>query len=214
MTLAVVILAAGESRRLGRCKALVPIAGRVALEHLLDAASHLGGAPPPLVVTGADDEPIRAHLERTPHACSPQLVHNAEWAAGRTGSVLCAVRARPGHDLCLAPVDVPLVGAPVFAALAASWSAAGAPPRGWLAPATRRPGSPAVRASVLRFGHPVVVGRALLESLSSEGSDRPLSELRTGAQPLFSVEVADPAILDDLDTPSDLATIRERKQPP
>ena len=124
---ALVLLAAGASRRLGTCKALVelrddppatPLALLLAAGRCLDAA-------PPLIVTGADHEAIAA---AAPPGC--ELARNDDWAAGRTGGVLLARARRPGLDLCLAPVDVPLVGAAVFERLARAWAEAGAPPRG------------------------------------------------------------------------------------
>ena len=106
-----VLLAAGGSRRLGVCKALVDLGGRTPLARLLAAGAACTGAPP-LVVTGAHHDEIAA-------AAPPgvELVHNPRWAEGRTGGVALARVHRPGLDLVLAPVDVPLVPAAVFEAL-------------------------------------------------------------------------------------------------
>jgi len=188
-----VLLAAGASERLGTCKALVKLGGATPLERLLRAGAGLDEAPA-LVVTGAAHREI---ARRVPERC--EVLFNPEWASGRTGGVALAARHRPGRDLCLAPVDVPLVPAEVFEALAERWAAAGAPERGWLAP---RRGE--------RHGHPVIVGRALLGELAGFGPDRPLRELRALAVPLLSLEVAAEEILDDLDGPEDLAELRSR----
>jgi len=128
---------------------------------------------------------------------------NAEWSSGRTSSVRCAAELRAGRDLCLAPVDVPLVPAEVFAALGAEWLRRGRPERGWLAPCV-------VAGGARRFGHPVVLGRGLLAELKAFPPGRPLSELRASASPLLALEVATEAVLDDLDTPRDLARLRRR----
>jgi CTP:molybdopterin cytidylyltransferase MocA len=95
------------------------------------------------------------------------------------------------------------VPAEVFAALAAEWSRSGAPARGWLAPWVRLDG-------VRRFGHPVILGRELVRDLRGFPAARPLSELRDRARPLLALEVASVAILDDLDSPADLARLRKR----
>lgn len=187
-----VILAAGASRRLGETKALASIGGRTVLERLLAAGAQLRDTP--LVITGADHEAIAAALPE--HV---ECARNAHWHRGRTGGVQLAAKLRPGCDLCLAPVDVPLVPRDVFEALGAAWSAAGHPPRGWLAPAVEG-----------RFGHPVVLGRELLEALISFDPDRSLRELRSLADPLIAVETPHRAVLDDLDTPADLASLRRR----
>ncbi len=196
--LALVILAAGESSRLGEPKALVRLRDRepsTPLAWLLDA-SRSCATEPALVVTGADHAPIAA-------ACPGgiEVLENARWREGRTGSVRLAARARPGRDLLLAPVDVPLVPAEVFRALAEEWSRRGRPERGWLAPWLRVGGG-------ARHGHPVVIGRSLLGDLEGFSRDQPLSELRGRAAPLLGIEVASPAVLDDLDRPEDLLRLR------
>lgn len=195
-TLAPVLLAAGASRRLGTPKALVDLAGRTPLERLVEASATVAGAPP-LVVAGHDLEAIEAGLP-----AGAELLANPDWAAGRTGGLRLAARARAGRDLLVAPVDVPLVPAACFEALGAAWAAAGAPERGWLAP--RHAG---------RFGHPVVVGRGLARELLDLGPDEPLSTLRRRARPLMALDVPHVEVLDDLDTPEDLEALRARLDP-
>jgi CTP:molybdopterin cytidylyltransferase MocA len=198
------VLAAGGSARLGACKALVPLAGSTPLALLLRAGASLD-ARSPLVVTGADDAAIRA-------AAPPEVevALNARWRAGRTGGVALAAALRPACDLCLAPVDVPLVPARVFEALRAAWLAAGSPPRGWLAPAVHATQPEDPSRAVLRYGHPIVVGRALLGELATSSPARPLYALRSRADPIWSIRVFAGEILDDLDTPADLARLRAR----
>lgn len=198
---ALVILAAGASTRLGRCKALVELADTTPLAALLAAGACFDGAPP-LVVAGADHDAIaRAAPARA------EVLHHARWSDGRTGTVAAAAARRPGLDLCLAPVDVPLVPSEVFAALRAAWIAEGSPTRGFLAPWVG-PEKDSDRPH--RFGHPIVVGRELLRELAALPADAPLSELRARAEPLRGVEVRSRAILDDLDTPEDLERLRGR----
>lgn len=200
---ALVLLAAGASTRLGRPKALAPLAegpGGTPLERLLAAGSALAD-PRPLLVTGPDHELLRDFVQA--RGLALELLHNATWSAGRTGSIACAVRARPARDLCLAPVDVPLVPEAVFAALAGEWRRCGAPPRGWLGPCLEQ-------AGVRRFGHPVLIGHALLRDLQDFPPAAPLAGLRARASPLLALPLASPEILDDLDTPADLERLRAR----
>jgi CTP:molybdopterin cytidylyltransferase MocA len=195
-----VVLAAGASARLGQPKALARLhegPGGTALELLLAAGSCVAGART-LVVTGRDHDAIAAVAP-----ARVEVLENEDWSAGRTGSVRSAALRRAGSDLCLAPVDVPLVPAGVFAALAAEWERHGRPSRGWLAPWVPCDGR-------RRFGHPVIVGRELLLRLKDFPGDRPLAELRALAEPLLGLEVASSAILDDLDSPADLARLRAR----
>lgn len=191
MSLRVAILAAGASTRLGEPKALARLGPRTALEWLVAAASRVDARP--FVVVGAHAVEIRA---RAPSPC--EIVENPRWQMGRT-SGLALARARAGAvDLLVAPVDVPLVDARTFEALAAAWREAGEPERGWLAPRESLTG---------RHGHPVLIGRALLAELERISD---LRELRRRAAPLFDVPIADPAVLDDLDTPEDRERLRRR----
>ncbi len=190
---ALVVLAAGASARLGECKALVALTPRTPLELLLENGVVFDGAPP-LVVTGVDHARIQRALPP-----GVAIAFNARWSTGRTSSVQCAHALRVGLDLCIAPVDVPLVPRSVFEALSQAWHAHGSPARGWLAP---RHGD--------RFGHPIVVGRALLEELAGFEPAEPLRGLRERALPLVSVPVECPEILDDLDCPGDFERLRSR----
>lgn len=198
---ALVLLAAGASARLGQPKALAALRdgpGGSALELLLAAGAVLGDTRP-LVVAGRD-----AALLATRLPAGVELALNVRWAEGRTGSVQLAQTLRPGRDLCLAPVDVPLVPSAVFAALAREWARQERPARGWLAPCVRA-------GTTSRYGHPLVLGRELLEELRAFPAARPLSDLRALSAPLLALEVASAAILDDLDTPADLARLRARE---
>jgi len=195
---ALVILAAGASRRLGRCKALVDLGGRTALERLLAAGAVLDSTPP-LVVTGADDAPIAAALPP-----GVERVFSPDWARGRNAGLALACERRPGRDLALAPIDCPLVPRAVFEALAERWVRAGAPPRGWLAPRARGAYGRA------RHGHPLVLGRDLARAVAFLEPDAPLRALRERASPLLSLDVPGLEVLDDLDLPADLERLRAR----
>ncbi len=197
---ALVVLAAGASTRLGRCKALVEFRGESVLAHHLRAANSLTEVPP-LVVTGEHDAEIRA---AAPSHC--EVVFNPQWSTGRTSGVHLAHTLRPNRALLIAPVDVPFVPASVFETLVGAWEEAGSPERGWLAP--RYVGAEAALRG--RYGHPIVIGSALAGELSSLPPDTPLRQCRDRADPLFSVDTDRDEILLDLDTPADLEAIRAR----
>ncbi|HUR27644.1 MAG TPA: NTP transferase domain-containing protein, partial [Planctomycetota bacterium] len=196
----VVILAAGASERLGTCKALVQLGGVSALERLLREARR-GGAEDILIVVGAHRPEIEESFARSDARHRAPLLHNPDWPRGRTGSLALAAAHFGDRALLVAPIDVPMVSGEVFASLFEAWEDAGDPPRGWLAPCVD-PGP--------RFGHPIVLGRALATQLRALDSETPLARLRAEAAPLLSVRVADVAILDDLDTPDDLKRIQGR----
>ena len=186
---ALVILAAGASTRLGTCKALVDLGGSNALERLLAAGS---GADAPLVISGSDDAAL---ARATPDGV--EVAFNPDWELGRLSAVDLAARRRPGRDLLIAPVDVPLVPRGVFETLLDAWELERRPARGWLGP---RHGK--------RHGHPVLAGRELLQELARLPAGASLRELRRLAVPLWSVPVASERILDDLDTRADLERLR------
>jgi molybdenum cofactor cytidylyltransferase len=86
--IAAIILAAGESARLGRPKQLLPFRGRSLLRHVIDCATE-GGCDPVLVVLGARAEEMRAELEGS----AAQRVLNAAWRQGIGSSVRTGVAA-------------------------------------------------------------------------------------------------------------------------
>ena len=114
--LAAVILAAGESRRMGTPKALLPFPADAAqtegiktfLEHLTNIAQHprIGLRR---VVLGAHAEEIRSRTQLAP----ADVIVNAEWATGQLSSIQAAIRSLPPgtEGVMLFLVDQPLITA-------------------------------------------------------------------------------------------------------
>ena len=191
-----VILAAGASSRLGEPKALVDLVGASPMQRLFTAAS--AACPEAsLLVAGPDYQVIKSVAP-----VGLEILEHELWSEGRTGSIRAAVRARPGRDLLIAPVDVPLVPREVFELMCREWKQRDAPSLGWLAPGIRRAGKVA-------HGHPVLLGRELAARLEDLGADTPLRVLRDQASPLWCAECTEESILDDLDNPLDLKRIRD-----
>jgi molybdenum cofactor cytidylyltransferase len=102
--LAAVILAAGESRRMGTPKALLPFpTNTVATEGITTFVEHLRSiAQHPRiglrrVVLGAHAEEIRSRTRLAP----ADVVVNAEWATGQLSSIQAAIRSLPGGSASL-----------------------------------------------------------------------------------------------------------------
>lgn len=115
------ILAAGESRRMGRPKALVPFDGLTFVEHLLAASRHprVGMVR---VVLGANAERVRAELKLEPET----IVVNEGWQQGQLSSIQAAIRSLPPGatgGLLLCPVDHPLVTLRLVSQLIAEFDA-------------------------------------------------------------------------------------------
>jgi molybdenum cofactor cytidylyltransferase len=159
--LAAVILSAGESRRMGSPKALLPYHDRTFLEHLLDITKH-----PRIdcqrVVLGAGSEEIiqRAGLDRA------KTVVNPNWHEGQLSSIKCAIRSLApespdGILLCL--VDQPLITSTLVGNLIAAFYRAG---KSVVVPNYRG-----------RRGHPVIFSRALFDELLAASLDEGAREV-------------------------------------
>ncbi len=123
MPLAAVILAAGESQRMGSPKALLPYRGRTFLEHLLEITRHPEVAQTRIVL-GAQAEEIRAQIQLDPGT----VVINEQWQQGQLSSIHAAIRSlesSPTDGLLLCPVDTPLVSAELVATLIEKFYATG-----------------------------------------------------------------------------------------
>lgn len=121
--LAAAILAAGESRRMGAPKALIPYRGTTFAGNLLEVTRHprVGITR---VVLGAGAEHIRAQL-----GLDPAIVAlNPDWPQGQLSSIQAAIRSLPEGEtdgLMLCPVDHPMVSAELVARLIDEFDATG-----------------------------------------------------------------------------------------
>ena len=106
-TLAAIILCAGESRRMGRPKALLACHGTTFLGHLLRVTAHPAIGVRRVVLGAAADEIQRAA------ALAPEVVVvNQDWQRGQLSSLQVGMRSLPkdGTDgLLMCPVDHPLI---------------------------------------------------------------------------------------------------------
>jgi molybdenum cofactor cytidylyltransferase len=121
--LAAAILSAGESRRMGTPKALLPYRGSTFLQHLIEVTRHprVGLTK---IVLGAGAQLIRDTL----HLDEASVVINNEWEKGQLSSIQAAVRslAAAGTDgMILCPVDHPLVSANLVAHLIEQFDSTG-----------------------------------------------------------------------------------------
>ena len=154
--LAVAILAAGESRRMGSPKALLTYRGRTFVEHLLEATRHPRVATT-RVVLGAGADAIGEKLRLD----DPQLiVVNSEWQKGQLSSIQAAIRSLPVQatdGLMLCPVDHPLISKELVGNLIAQFDA------------SRKPiVLPTYRG---QRGHPAVFRASLYEELLAASPD-------------------------------------------
>ena len=109
MSAAGLILAAGESRRMGSPKALLTYRGETFLDTLIGLFA--ARCQPVIVVLGAGAETIRAAAKRP-----ATFVVNADWARGMTTSLQCGLRAVPpeAEGVLFTLVDHPAVAPPTI----------------------------------------------------------------------------------------------------
>lgn len=180
------ILAAGESSRMGTDKALLLYRGRTFLEHIL-ATLHNAGIEQLTVVLGhhADEIQLAAKLTGT------EVVVNQDYRRGQTSSLQAGLRAldRPAIQavvLCL--VDHPAVSTEVIRKLVAAFEQSAAPV--------------VIPTYQGQRGHPALISRALFAELMalslSEGANTVVRKYRDSTH---FVEVDDPGVLIDVDDP-------------
>jgi molybdenum cofactor cytidylyltransferase len=184
---AAVVLAAGESRRFGSPKQLLPWKATTLLEHVVDTAlaSSLGDV---IVVLGHLGEKIRDLLKDRPI----RLVINHDWDKGLSTSVSAGLRALPAsYDACLFLLgDQPNVTTEMINTILSTY-------RRTLAPIV----APAYRG---QRGNPVLFSRSLFpELLSMEGDQGGREVILRHRDEMETVEVEEEDVFLDIDTVAD-----------
>jgi molybdenum cofactor cytidylyltransferase len=149
LPLAVAILAAGESRRMGTPKALLPYRGKTFVEHLLEVTRHPRAGVLRIVV-GAHAAEISAKLADQRES----IVENRDWRQGQLSSIQAAIRTLPTGStagLLLCPVDHPIISAALVERLIHEFDSSG-----------RRIVLPLYRG---RRGHPLIFHATLYDEL-------------------------------------------------
>ena len=196
--LAGVILAAGESRRMGRPKALLVAPGWEPPESFLDRMIGLLAAhsAPVIVVLGAHADAIGGGCARASQAA---FVVNERYRDGQLSSLQCGLRAVPEEaaGVIFTPVDFPRVLAGTVAGVvAAFWRGGGT---GLVIP--RHQGA---------RGHPVCAARKfILEFLALPAEAQAREIVHRHAGEACYVDVDDPGILRDVDDPEAYRSLAE-----
>ncbi|MFB3776253.1 MAG: NTP transferase domain-containing protein [Bryobacteraceae bacterium] len=196
MKLTGIILAAGESRRMGTPKALLDLGGETFLDRLIDALG--SSCSPVIVVLGGDAQRIRAGLRNADRAT---FVLNPKHARGQLSSLQCGLAAVPANadGVMFIPVDKPAVLEPTIAAIARRF-------------VERKPGELLVipRAGG-RHGHPVAVSRELVKQLLALPYQAQARDvIHAHVQETVYLDVDDPGVLDDVNDPEAYAQLKTR----
>src|SRR6185503_4216746 len=83
----IVILAAGDSSRLGNLKQLLPFNGKTLLQHVIDEAAE-AGAQPIVVVTGSNANRVATSIAGS----SASIVENGNWKEGMASGIVAGIR--------------------------------------------------------------------------------------------------------------------------
>lgn len=193
-----VIPSAGASLRMGQPKQLLRVGRQTFIERTV-AALRGGGCDPVFVVVAVGDE----DAARVAARAGARVLTNPDPGEGPITSLRLALAELDESvaGLVFLPVDHPLVLADTVAALLAAAGAAGA--------ALTLP----VHGS--QRGHPAVFGRSLFGELTDpalEGGARTVTYRHLDAALL--VEVDDPGVLADIDTPEIYETVVGTSQRP
>lgn len=182
-----VVLAAGRSRRMGTQKLLLPFGGITIVESVVGAAleASLQGV---VVVLGADEERVRAKL--APSAVT--FAVNEDWERGMFSSVRAGFEALPEKATAAVVMlgDQPFVKPETIDELVARHRETR---RGIVLPAHDG-----------QRGHPVLIDTKFKGEILALGPEATLRDVvRAHADDVLEVEIDDPDVLRDIDTPED-----------
>ena len=183
MRIAGVVLAAGESRRMGQLKALLPFGCHTVIEQVLQPLLSADLAEVTVVLGHRADE-IAAVLEPLPVA----LLHNPDYRLGMTTSVQVALRSlHPVPDAyLLALVDQPQIGLPVIRKLLAAHAQSG---KGMVIPVCQG-----------KRGHPLLLASGYRAAVLALGPDQGLNVVTRGyPDDTLELDIETDDILRDMD---------------
>ncbi|MBI3817788.1 MAG: nucleotidyltransferase family protein [Planctomycetes bacterium] len=185
-----VILAAGDSRRMGTAKSLLKFNEKTALE-LLVISLRDAGIQQILAVCGTDDRVADEARRLSIHG-----VYNLDPGSGRTRSLQLALPViDEDHSILLCPVDAPLVASTTMKQLLQN----------------RAPGKIVRACYQKRGGHPVLFDSTIRGEILSLAADQSLRDVvHRDATRVLDIETDDEEVLTNLNTPEDYKNSVER----
>jgi molybdenum cofactor cytidylyltransferase len=184
-----VVLAAGESLRMGRQKLALPFGGRTVIETVVTAALD-SAADRTLVVLGADQDKVRRLLSPYP----VRFALNEEFRLGMLSSIQTGFRAVPPEARAIVIMlgDQPAIPAQVVDEVIGTYRRRG---RGIVVPVFEG-----------RRGHPVLIEARYRQEVLGLDPEVGLRQLlRSHPDDIAEVDASTGAVLRDLDRPEDYA---------
>ena len=183
-----VVLAAGASARMGVPKALLDAGGMTFVARLVETLAE-GGCDPVVVVSASGSGALAEEVGRGPGV----LVVNPGGRGRQIGSLRVALDhlealADPPAAVAFTPVDNPFVVPATVSVLVEAWRVS-------------RAAIVVPRCGEVR-GHPVVADMSIGAEFRADGlPEGARTVVRSDPGRVLEVEVADPGVADDLDTP-------------
>lgn len=188
-----IILAGGESKRMGQPKMLMPWGSTTVLEHVISVVKD-GGVDDILVVTGGS----RTEVEAVCNSQKVRTVFNPDFSTNEMlGSLQTGLRALPATaEAALVTLgDQPQIQWGTVRAVVTSWNKTKAQ---LIAPSYQQ-----------HRGHPWVLGRSFWdEVLNMKAPETPRDFLNRRSDQIQYVQVHSPSVLQDIDTPDDYGKAR------
>ena len=182
-----IVLAAGESRRMGQNKLLLPWRGRTVIESIVTTL-HECQLSEVIVVLGHQADRVRVALEDQ----AVRFALNEKFSDGMLLSVQCGVRAASANTqaflICLG--DQPALSVRLIAPLLQTFA--------------KNKGTIIVPSYRGTRGHPLLVASKYRDEILKLDTSIGLRQLRQRhANEVFVIEIPDDAVLQDLDYPED-----------
>jgi molybdenum cofactor cytidylyltransferase len=195
-----VILAAGDSTRMGAPKAaLLTRDGHTFVARIVRTL-YEAGVSDLVIVTGRHHDAVVDAIARDRLTTSPRIVRNPNPSRGQLSSLLAGMESvviDQTTGVMMTLVDVPLVRVATVTAIITAW---------------RHSRAPIVRPAIGdRHGHPVIFDRAVLEELRRAPLDAGAkSVVRAHEHEIQNVAVDDEGCVTDVDTPGDYEALRAK----
>jgi putative nucleotidyltransferase with HDIG domain len=188
------ILAAGESRRMGSPKALLPLGEETVLVRSVNLFLN-AGIRNILVVIGCKGKTIQSHHSNLP----VQWVQNNQFEKGMFSSVVKGVEAIPPDHSCffVLPVDIPMVRPPTIFNLLEAY------------PALKKDTSILYPTVMGKRGHPPLISTRLIPGICAWNGVGGLGGFLSGHDAdAREIPVIDEFIGRDMDTPADYEALK------
>jgi CTP:molybdopterin cytidylyltransferase MocA len=186
-----ILLAGGESRRMGEFKQLLRLGEKTFVEHCADnlLASRVDEL---VIVTGHR----KSEVERSVGDRAVKFAHNHDYRSGMASSVKCGVQAisHGSQAFVIALVDQPTIGAHVVDSLIETYE-------------SMRP-LIVIPAYDGRTGHPVLFDVSLKDEIQFMDPERGLrAVVKAHSNEIAWIEASDRSVLEDCDLPEDYARL-------